>query len=235
MFYMQILRPWMPKGHPNIDTLISTKTPIPVGHPKIDPYLCFDLYLLPPAAKNITCPVVFTNHPSVDLAVATQERLPTGHPLIDPMLRAILPKGHSNIDTIFGQAVLVLPFGHPAIDPYLCYPAPPPAVATIGLCSFHPPVDATLQNGAVPYAFPTSHPKVQPLLAPFMPSSHPNVDTLLKNGKHPGSTYELGHLHSYGNSSCNRYRMLDLQGNTIHSGTHQWIHTCISFLLLFNA
>lgn len=111
----------MPSNHPNVDQLIASKTPLPLGHPAIDPYLCFVTYSIASAATSDirTCPYIPQGHPQVDFALSSGAKLPAHHPLVDPVLRPYLPAGHPNCDELIAAGT-PLPFGHPAIQPYLC-------------------------------------------------------------------------------------------------------------------
>ena len=71
----------------------------------------------------------------------------------------------------------------------MCFKTPPALVNAVKLCPFHPDIDAILNYGAVPYTLPSTHPSVQPLLAPYMPSIHRNIDVLLQSGQQYSSVH----------------------------------------------
>lgn len=45
---------------------------------------------------------------------------------------------------------------------------PPPPSQRVKLCRGHPDIDETLKRGGAKYTFPSGHPLVDPLLAPFI-------------------------------------------------------------------
>jgi hypothetical protein len=160
----------MPAGHPNIDSLLQAGTALPLGHPSLDPYLCFNLS----TAVVTECSVsVVPAHPSVDASIQAGTPLPAGHVLTDPLLRSWMPAGHPNIDSLL-QAGTALPLGHPSIDAYLC-----PATVCPLVPPSHPSTDAAIAAGS---KLPFGHPKLDPLLRPLLPPGHGNCDEYMAAG-----------------------------------------------------
>jgi hypothetical protein len=171
-----MLKDWMPASHRNLDDLLRAGTPLPLGHPPIDPYLCRNSTVYRYATG---CPTnVSASHPSIDASIGTRD-LPAGHPLVDSTLRQWMPVGHSNIDDLLA-AKTPLPLGHPLIDPYICRRG---SKGGSSGCTYvhrgHPSVDQKVFAGE---GLPGGHPKVHDLLKDFLPSGHENCDDLLAAG-----------------------------------------------------
>ena len=76
----------------DIDVLMATNAPLPVGHPSIDRYVCS----LPVAQElNGYCPVTFSDtHPDVDAALNGSEPFPVYHIKVHAPLVPFMPASH---------------------------------------------------------------------------------------------------------------------------------------------
>lgn len=77
------------------------------------------------------------------------------------------------------KAKIPLPAGHPTMDNYVCSTNTTAFLngqCPVSISSFHPPVDAAINNASLVY--PTTHPKVQSLMAAYLPVSHTYVVSL---------------------------------------------------------
>lgn len=110
-----LLREYMPDGHPDADDLMAADTPLPLGHPVLDSFVCRG-----PTPAN-GCADTPSAHPLVDDLLRTSERLPSQHPKVDPMLRDFLPEGHGDCDAYIADGTPI-PLWHPNIDDYMCEP-----------------------------------------------------------------------------------------------------------------
>lgn len=103
----------MPLNHSNIDELLASQTPLPPGHPLIDPYLCF-------GKKQSGCVDVYNGHPEVDTRLRDGEQLPDGHPKVHGLFGNLLPDGHGDCDEYIKQGTPI-PDWHPNIDGMVVY------------------------------------------------------------------------------------------------------------------
>lgn len=99
---------WLPNNHKNVDDLLDARTPLPLGHPFIDPYVCF-------GSASSSCVDVFNGHPDVDSKLRAGEGLPGDHPKVHELFAGILPDGHKNCDDYI-RLQTPIPDWHPNID-----------------------------------------------------------------------------------------------------------------------
>jgi hypothetical protein len=111
--------PYLPVTHKNIDTLLSSGTALPSGHPPIGPGVCRDPTITGSLVAGTCLAYVTKYHPFVDTSLAAGRTVPTGHPLVHSYFASMLPSTHPNIDSLLAAGT-PLPQGHLSLDPYLC-------------------------------------------------------------------------------------------------------------------
>ena len=163
----------------DIDMLMATGVPLPGDHPSVDPYVC---------NKSIVQKDICFNHPDVQAHLVSSHVVgydyPVAHESLDAWASALpgYPQNHSNVDTLLHGGKQ---YGsdHPNMDKYVnrrspgavCYnfsvtKYPPAGVCPSGVPSWHPDIDAAIDNPSKVY--PAFHVRTHPILAAWMPADH---------------------------------------------------------------
>ena len=115
------------------------------------------------------------SHPSVQQLFSGFADFVDEHSNVDARLRAgekyEVPPEHPNIET----ATYIV--RRAATDTAGCFPTPAPGECGTNVSRRHTDIDAAIANAGL--AYPANHPKVQTLLAKFIPASHRDVDAIM--------------------------------------------------------
>ena len=77
----------------DIDMLMATKAPLPVGHPRIEIYVCANSSILD--MLQGTCPISVSNsHPPLDAAINGSEPFPANHLKMQKTFAPYMPLNH---------------------------------------------------------------------------------------------------------------------------------------------
>ena len=159
--------------------LMATGVPLPADHPSVDPYVC---------NKSIVQKDICFNHPDVQSHLVSSHLLgydyPVAHESLEAWASALpgYPQNHSNVDTLL-HGGKQYGLDHPNMDKYVnrrspgavCYnfsvtKYPPAGVCPSGVPSWHPAIDASIDNPLKVY--PAYHVRSHPILAAWMPADH---------------------------------------------------------------
>jgi hypothetical protein len=112
----------------DIDMLMATNVPLPVGHPSMEAYVCSNASIVSFLQSN--CPVsVSSFHPAIDVSINDPTAaFPSTHPTMQTQLAPFMPSSHGWVNVVWGWCCALHSCG--GIHP-------PPLVAFFSPCQGH--------------------------------------------------------------------------------------------------